>query len=72
MKRTVLLIDGPFCYSCIKLLVDKMKTLDGITDVKLNVLAGLLILYSKDSLNIMEVQKTIEATGFRFLRKIEN
>lgn len=67
----MLLIEGPFCYSCIKLLVSKVKTLDGITDVKLNAVAGLLILYSEDNLNIMSIQKAIEAAGFRFLRKVE-
>jgi hypothetical protein len=48
-----------------------VKTLDGITDVKLNAVAGLLILYSEDNLNIMSIQKAIEAAGFRFLRKVE-
>ncbi len=71
MKRTVLLIECPFCYSCTKLLVSKVKTLDGVIDVKLNTIAGLLILYSEDNLNIMSIQKAIEAAGFRFLRKVE-
>lgn len=71
MKRTVLLIEGPFCYSCTKLLVNKVKTLDGIIDVKLNAIAGLLILYSEDSLNVINIQKAIESAGFRFLRKVE-
>ncbi|MGC8576623.1 MAG: hypothetical protein ACP5M7_01315 [Thermoproteota archaeon] len=48
-----------------------MKTLDGVIDVKLNTIAGLLILYSEDNLNIMSMQKAIEAAGFRFLRKVE-
>jgi len=71
MNRTTLLIDGPFCYSCTELLLEKVKTLSGVVDVKLNILAGLLVLYSEGELNIMEAQRAIEAAGFRFLRKVE-
>jgi len=43
----------------------------GIIDVKINMIAGLLMLYSEKNVNINEVRKVIENSGFRFLRKVE-
>jgi hypothetical protein len=71
MNRTTLLIDGSFCYPCTELLLKKVKTVSGVVDIKINIVAGLLILYSEGDLNIMEAQRAIEAAGFRFLRKVE-
>lgn len=45
--------------------------MSGIVDVKINMVAGLLMLYSEKDVNIGEVRKVIEDSGFKFLRKVE-
>ncbi|MEM3832293.1 MAG: hypothetical protein QW128_01660 [Thermoprotei archaeon] len=45
----------------------KLRVINGIIDVKLNIVAGILILYSEKSVDINEVQKVIEDSGFKFL-----
>lgn len=69
--RVTLLIDGPFCYTCVQSLMRRLKAMNGIVDVKINMVAGLLMLYSEKNVNISDVQKVIEDSGFKFLGRVE-
>lgn len=67
MKSKTLLLEGPFCYPCIKKLIKYIRSVEGIVDAKVNVVAGLLIIYFEDSIDIMKVKAAIEKAGFNFL-----
>ncbi len=70
MHRVTLMINGPFCYPCIERLIKKLKAINGVIDVKLNVVAGLLVVYSNEDIEVKKLQEVIEESGFTFLRKV--
>lgn len=70
MRRITLMIDGPFCYPCIERLIKKLKAMNGVIDVKLNVVAGLLVVYSNEDIEIKKLQEVIEESDFKFLRRV--
>lgn len=67
LYRMSLLIDGPFCYTCVQSLMKRLRAIDGVVDVKLNMVAGLLIVYSGKGVDVGVLRRVIEESGFRFL-----
>jgi hypothetical protein len=45
----------------------RLRAIDGVVDVKLNMVAGLLIVYSGKGVDVGVLRRVIEESGFRFL-----
>lgn len=64
LKRKTILLEGPLCYSCVKRLIENVKLVENVVDAKVNIVAGILIIYFNDNINLEKVMHIIERYGF--------
>ncbi|MGC8911846.1 MAG: heavy-metal-associated domain-containing protein [Nitrososphaeria archaeon] len=67
MKSKTVLLEGPFCQPCIRKLLKYVKSVDGVVDAKVNIVAGLLVVYFEKDIDILKVKAAVEEAGFNFL-----
>lgn len=67
LKNKTIFLEGPFCYSCVKRLIKNVKSIENVVDAKVNIVAGILIIYFKDKIEIERVRSIIEESGFNFI-----
>ncbi|MEM4736429.1 MAG: heavy metal-associated domain-containing protein [Nitrososphaeria archaeon] len=67
LKSKTIFLEGPLCYSCVKRLIENVKLIENVVDAKVNIVAGILIIYFKDKIDVEKVRSTIEGSGFNFI-----
>jgi len=67
LKSKTLLLEGPFCKPCVERLVKYVKSVDGVVDAKVNIVAGLLIIYFQDKVDVSALKAAVEEAGFNFI-----
>ena len=65
-EEVELQIKGLKCQHCVATVKNKLNELEGISEVKVDLETGKArIIYYASSINIAEIRKTIEETGYR-------
>lgn len=64
LKHKTIFLEGPLCYSCVKRLIENVKLIENVVDAKVNIVAGILIIYFNDNISLEKIRHVIEVSGF--------
>jgi len=67
LKSKTLLLEGPLCKPCVERLVKYVKSVNGVIDARVNIVAGLMIIYFQDEVNVLALKAAVEEAGFNFI-----
>ncbi|MCX8188733.1 MAG: hypothetical protein N3F64_03410 [Nitrososphaeria archaeon] len=64
LKRKTIFLEGPLCYPCVKRLIENVKLIENVVEAKVNIVAGILIIYFKNDIDVKKVRLAVEESGF--------